>query len=162
MKLKKALINVLSAICVVLFIVITIIGTYQVFSRYALNRPSAWSEELLTYGFAWMTFIAIALVFGKRDHMKLSFVIEKFSGQKRKNIEIINEIIVLIFSTLVFIYGGLTICKLTILQITPALQLKMGLIYSIIPITGILIDIFSILNIQEIKNTDYEKLSEEA
>lgn len=154
-RFKELLIKILGYICVALFIMITIVGTYQVAARYLFTNPKAWTEELLTYGFTWMSLFATVLVFGKRDHMRFTFFVEKAIGSKRKNIEIFNEILIMLFATIILIFGGFTICKLTMSQVTPALQFKMGLVYSIIPISGIIIDIFSIANIQEIKNTNY-------
>ena len=51
----------------------TVIGTYQIVTRYFFNKPSTVSEELLTYSFTWMALLASAYVFGKRDHMRMGF-----------------------------------------------------------------------------------------
>lgn len=160
-RFKEILIKILGYICVVLFIMMTVVGTYQVAARYLFTNPKAWTEELLTYGFTWMALFATVLVFGKREHMRFTFFVEKLEGGKRRNIEIINELLIMVFATVILIFGGFTICRLTMSQVTPALQFKMGLVYSIIPISGIIIDIFSIINIQEIKNTNYTKISKE-
>lgn len=69
------------------FSLITIIGTWQVVTRYLFNKPSAWTEEILTYGFVWMAMLASAYVFGSREHMRLTFVIDKFDDKKRKNMK---------------------------------------------------------------------------
>lgn len=45
------------------------------------------------------------------------------------------------------IYGGFTIVQLTMTQSTASLGIPMGVIYTIIPISGILIVIYSVLNI---------------
>ena len=38
------------------------------------DSPSTVSEELLTYSFTWMALLSSALVFGKRDHMRMGFL----------------------------------------------------------------------------------------
>lgn len=96
--IKKLLMKVLSTLCIVIFILITAIGTWQVITRYVLNNPSAWSEEILTYGFVWMAMLASAYVFGNRKHMRLTFLIEKLSLSKRKKFEIITEILNIVFN----------------------------------------------------------------
>ena len=45
------------------------------------------------------------------------------------------------------LYGGISIMKLTMTQITASLGVSMGLIYTIIPLSGILIVIYGIMNI---------------
>lgn len=151
-KINEIVQKILSGICVVVFIFITIIGIWQVASRFIFNNPAAWTEETMTYGFTWFSLLAAALVASKREHMRLTFVIDKFSPKAKVIIEVINELAMMLFVSSVFIYGGTSIMKLTMGQITPALQLPMGLFYTILPITGILIDIFCITNIINIVN----------
>lgn len=147
---KKSLERAIGAICVILFVLITIIGVWQVASRFVFNNPAAWTEETLTYGFTWLALISFALVTSKREHMRLTFVIEKFSQSTRIVIEVLTEIALLIFSTAVFIYGGIAIMKLTMIQVTPALQAPMGVFYGALPVTGVLMDLLCILNIAEL------------
>ena len=45
------------------------------------------------------------------------------------------------------VYGGISIMKLTMTQITASLGVSMGLIYTIIPLSGTLIVIYGIMNI---------------
>ena len=49
--LRQILDKVLITICVVLFIEMTIVGTYQIVTRYFFNSPSTISEEIVTYSF---------------------------------------------------------------------------------------------------------------
>lgn len=147
--------KILSVICVVLFILMTIIGVWQVASRFVFNNPAAWTEETLTYSFTALCLFAAALVFSKREHMRLTFIIDKFPENIKKVLEILTEITIIVFSTSIFIYGGLSISKLTMTQITPALQLAMGTLYYMLPVTGVLIDIFCINNIINIATGKY-------
>lgn len=161
-KIRDTLIKIVEKICVFLFVLITLVGLYQVISRYFLNDPKAWSEEVLSNGFAWMALLASALVFGKRDHMRLTFIIDKFSLKNKKMIEIINEIIIFVFSLVIFVIGGMAIFNLTKAQITPALQWSTGVFYLAITISGILTCIFSMANIIEIYNAkELKDLGEE-
>ena len=79
-KLKNILTKILEVICVIMFAFITIVGTYQIVTRYVFNAPSTVSEELLTYSFTWLALLAAALVFAKREHMRMGFLADKFSG----------------------------------------------------------------------------------
>lgn len=147
--LKNALNKVLEVICIVLFAFITIVGTYQIVTRYVFNAPSTISEELLTFSFTWMAFLAAALVFGKREHMRMEFIAEKFKGKSGIILSIISEILVLVFSLLVLVYGGTAITKLTTLQVTASLGVPMSYIYAIVPVSGVLILIYNIINISQ-------------
>ena len=65
--LKKYMDKVIMGICVVLFIFMLIMGSYQIISRYILKDPSTISEELVTYSFTWMSMFAGAYVLEKEN-----------------------------------------------------------------------------------------------
>ena len=94
-----------------------------------------------------MALLSTALVFGKRDHMRMGFLADKVTGQKKKVLEIGIELLIILFALIVMVYGGISIMKLTMTQITASLGVSMGLIYTIIPLSGILIVIYGIMNI---------------
>ena len=75
---RSVLNKVLGGINVFLFAFMVVIGTYQISVRYLFNKPSTVSEELMTYSFSWMALFAAAYVFGKREHMRMGFLVDKF------------------------------------------------------------------------------------
>ena len=94
--LRNALDKIIIGICVILFMFMTVVGTYQITSRYVLKDPSTISEELISYSFAWMSMFAASYVFGKRDHMRMVFFVERYSKKVQLNIAILSEIVVLL------------------------------------------------------------------
>lgn len=159
-KLKKCIIAALEVICAGMFVFITVVGTYQIVTRYVFNSPSTVSEELLTYSFTWLALLAAALVFGKREHMRMGFFADKLSPKPLKFVYVLSELLVILFAVLVMIYGGVSITRLTMTQITASLGLPMSAIYIIVPICGVLISILSVINIYEIiKDKDLRPLS---
>jgi hypothetical protein len=147
--IKNFITRALEIICIILFVFITIIGTYQIVTRYIFNSPSTKSEELLTYSFTWLALLAASLVFGKRDHMRMGYFAGKFSIKAQKAFGIISEILILLFSAIVLVYGGISITKLTSTQITASLGVPMSYIYIILPISGIITIFYNIINIIE-------------
>lgn len=145
--LRKGVNLVLSYITSIVFAFMVCIGTYQIVTRYFFNRPSTVSEELLTYSFTWMALLASALVFGKRDHMRMGFIADHVTGMPRKILETAIELLTMLMIVSIMIYGGFSIMKLTMTQKTASLGIPMGTIYAIIPIAGILIFFYGILNI---------------
>ena len=63
-KIRAAIMKILGVVITLLFILMTLVGTYQIVTRYFFNRPSTISEELLTYSFTWMSLLASAYVSG--------------------------------------------------------------------------------------------------
>lgn len=148
--IRKGLNGIVSTICVILFAFMVIVGTYQIITRFIFNNPSTISEELLTYTFAWMAMFSSAYVFGKRDHMRMTFVVDKLPKQQRRILEIVIELLVIAFAVIVLIYGGFTIMGLTMTQKTASLGVMMGVIYAVVPICGILIALYGVLNLADL------------
>ena len=104
---------------------------------------------------------ATAYVFGKRDHMKMTFVVDKLSPEKRKILDIVIEVLIIVFAAAVLIYGGFTIMDLTMTQKTASLGVSMGVIYSVMPVSGILIAVYGVLNIADMCAGNYIQKTEE-
>ena len=120
-KVKAGIMQVLGFVIIALFAFMTLIGTYQIVTRYFFNRPSTVSEELLTYAFTWMALLASAYVFGKRDHMRMGFLADKLTGAPRKYLEITIDLLTFLLAAVVMVYGGISITKLTMIQKTASL-----------------------------------------
>ena len=154
-KFRHGLDTVLSWVCALLFAAMVVVCTYQIVTRYFFGRPSTVSEELLTYSFTWMALLSSALVFGKRDHMRMGFLADKITGTPRKVLEIISECLVLLLAAVVMLYGGVSIMKLTMTQVTASL----GTVYTVLPLSGALIVVYSVLNIIDLATDSVEEHS---
>ena len=141
---------------------LTLLVIWQVFTRYILNHPSTWSEELAAYMFAWVTVFGAAYVFGKREHMNIPVVVERFSPINQNSLQILAETLNLIFALTVMVYWGYEITKLTMGQMSSSLSLPMGYFYLCIPISGIFIALYSVLNIKDILDERKNIVEEEA
>lgn len=148
--LRNFLDKVIIGICVILFAFMTVVGTYQILTRYVFKAPSTVSEELISYSFAWMSMFAASYIFGKRDHMRMVFFVEKYNKKTQTSIGILSEIVILVFAVLVLIWGGISITSLTMTQTTPALRISMGYVYSVIPTCGFITAVYSLLNISDL------------
>ena len=139
--LRKGIDLILSFASAVIFGAMVVIGTYQIVTRFVFNSPSTVSEELLTYSFTWMALLATAYVFGKRDHMRMGFLADKFNQKTQKLLSIVSELLIMLLAGAVMVYGGFNIVQLGI---------PMGVVYIIIPVSGILIVVYSVLNIADL------------
>lgn len=148
--IRKGMDLVLSFASALIFGAMVIIGTYQIVTRFVFNSPSTVSEELLTYSFTWMALLATAYVFGKRDHMRMGFLADKFSAKVQKALSVGAEVLIMLLAGAVMVYGGFTIVQLTMTQSTASLGIPMGVVYIILPVSGVLIVFYSILNIADL------------
>lgn len=146
LKFKNGCLTILSWICSFIFAFMTLLGFYQIVTRYIFNSPSTISEELLTYSFTWLALFSATRVFGLRDHMRMSFFADKYLHRFSKGLSVFSEVLVFLFSLVILLFGGISITKLTLSQSTASLGVSMGTIYVVLPICGVLICLFSIIN----------------
>lgn len=151
---KKAMDKILEIFCIVIFSAMVIATTYQVVVRYVFNRPSAYSETITRYLFVWLILYSAAYVFGKKEHIYIGAVKHKFKGNAQKTLDIIIELIIILFSSLVLVYGGLKVSSMNMLQLDSILGIPTGWVYSCIPISGIITIFYSIYNIINSKNIE--------
>ena len=160
-KLRNAINTILGWACVFVFAVMVVVGTYQIVVRYFFNNPSTVSEELLTYSFAWLSLLSAAYIFGKREHMRMGFLADKIKGGTKKGLEIVIEAVAVIFAVVVMVYGGFNIMGLTMAQTTASLPVTMGVVYTVLPLSGIVIAIYGVLNIIDLAHGKGLTLDEE-
>ena len=140
--IRNVMNKVIRIVCILLFAFMVIIGTYQILVRYIFNNPSTVSEELLTYSFTWMSLFAAAY-----EHMRMGFLADKLNKKKLTILNAIIEIIIIAFALIVMVYGGISITSLSMTQKTASLGIPMGYVYIVIPITGVVIAVYGVLNV---------------
>ena len=154
-KIKKVLDKVLMTVCVVVFIVMVLLTTYQVGMRYLFKSPSSISETLTRYLFVWLVILSATFVFGQRDHICITFVKDKFTGIAKKILDLAINVITIVFSLLIMVYGGAVITQMNMLQYDSILKIPTGIIYSVIPVCGVLIIFYSVLSIiDDVRNKE--------
>ncbi|MDO5388786.1 MAG: TRAP transporter small permease [Clostridia bacterium] len=153
--IKNILDKIASVSCVVVFIAMVLLVTYQVIARYFFQSPSSVTEALTRYAFVWLIIISATYIFGQREHININVVKDKLPFGAQKVVNILIECVTIVFALLVMVYGGFVISKMNMLQFDSILGIPTGTIYSIIPICGVVIVFYSIYNIAlEIKNKD--------
>ena len=147
--LLNTVLNILAGLSLTVMVVLT---TYQVITRYVFNAPSTWSEELVGYLFAWSTMFGAAIVSGERGHMNIPILVDKFNPPMRKVLHIFSEVIALLFSASILVLGGFQVSSLAMGQMTSSLGVAIGVFYWVMPLCGIVMVVYSALNIIGIAN----------
>ena len=69
--LRNVLNKVLNVLAGVSLIAMVLLTCWQVFTRYILQNPSSWSEELVSYLFAWASLFGASLITGERGQSRI-------------------------------------------------------------------------------------------
>ena len=151
-KLRKALNGVLNVLAGGSMAVMAILTTYQVVARYIFNSPSTWSEELVGYLFGWSTMLGATIVSGERGHMNIPILVDRFQPGMRKAFHIRREVVAFVFSATILVFGGWQVSNLAMGQQTSSLGVAVGVFYWVMPLCGVVILLYSVLNIIGIAN----------
>ena len=162
-QLRSLLDKVLNVLSGASFLLMVALTCWQVFTRYVLQNPSSWSEELVAYLFAWMALLGASAVVGERGHMNIPIVVDMMKPGMKKALHIFAELVGLGFAAVILVYGGVQITSLAMGQMTSSLGVAIGVFYVVLPISGVLNCIYSVLNIVDlIKGTSVQAVDETA
>ena len=164
MKAESAFQRVVDAIlrwiCIVLFALLVILVVYQVIIR-SFGGGNAWTEAMARIIFIWQGIIGAAYVIGENDDVAIDFLVRKFPAAVVKFFEVLAHSIVGFFAVWVMIMGGWRLADSAFDQTVELLPFSQGQIYLILPVTGILIAIYCILNIIKAVTSEVKIVAEE-
>ncbi|MBS9431918.1 TRAP transporter small permease [Photorhabdus hainanensis] len=126
--------------------------TWQVVSRYVFGTPSTVTDELARYLFMWVAMIGAAYTTGQHRHLAIDLLTMKLKGIGKNSVGLVIQAAIALFVSIVLVYGGsiLVISTLKTGQITPALGLPMGYVYLCLPISGVLMICYVLVDIVEL------------
>lgn len=148
--MKQVLDKILAGFLVSLMVVMVSSVLWQVFSRYVLQSPSSYTEELARYLLIWIGVLGAAYASGQQDHLSVNLLEQKLNDKNRLRLKIFINILIIIFSVLVLIIGGgnLVLVNLELGQSSAALEVPLYLVYTVIPFSGMLIVLYKINEIR--------------
>ena len=120
-----------------------VIVAVQVFFRYVLNHSLFWSEELARYLLVWLTFLGASVAYRRRAHPGIDFFYIKMPPTIKTTARFLVHLTSLILFGVMIFYGYRFTYFLR-LQITPALHLPKWIIFSIIPISGLILTVHAL------------------
>ena len=156
--LRTVLTRLLNILAGASFLVMVVLTCWQVFTRYILGNPSSWSEELVSYMFAWMSLLGASIVTSERGHMNIPILVELAGPGLQKVLNCLGEMIAFLFSLVILTFGGVQIAQLAMGQMTSSLGVPIGVFYVVLPLCGVLNMLFTLLNVVEIISGKKEAL----
>ncbi|OXS53612.1 hypothetical protein B1B00_21800 [Bacillus sp. DSM 27956] len=121
----------------------------QVVLRYVFSSGMVWVEELDRYLFVWLMFLGIAMGVYKQRHIAITAVADRLKGWA-KGIQILVHIITGSFFA-VLCWQGIQFVQVNMTGTAAVLPINLGIIYSIIPVSGFIALIFVLVLIASSK-----------
>lgn len=147
--MKKALDKILGSVLVFLMASIVIAVLWQVFSRYVLQSASSFTEEIARYLLIWIGILGAAYASGQQDHLAINILPPKLNEKNRIKLRIGINILVILFAILAMIIGGgnLVYVNFELGQSSAALAIPLGYVYMVLPISGVLIIVYKVIEL---------------
>lgn len=114
---------------------------WGVFTRYAMGSQSSWTDELARFLLIWVGILGAGYASGKNLHIAIDLLPNYLNKKNKRRLEIFIAAIVVLFVASVFVIGGIryTYISFALGQSSPALNVPMGIVYAVFPISGICI-----------------------
>lgn len=121
-----------------LMLVATVIAVVQVAARYIFNNSLYWSEELILYSLIAMSFLSASMGVRYAAHISVEALYAFVSVRVARILHIVATILGLLFAISLIWYGTrLSLATIQMNQLSSAMRVPVGLIYCIIPISGL-------------------------
>jgi len=127
----------------VLVVALAVVVFLQVFNRFILKTPLAWSEDLAMLLFQWVAFLGAAVGVKRMRHFGIEMAVKRMSEKARRWVEILTPFIIGIVAVAMII-EGYGLIELNYRRIYSSMDLSYTWAYLPIPISGVLMIIFLI------------------
>jgi TRAP-type C4-dicarboxylate transport system permease small subunit len=150
-KIRKYIDKFLALVLIITMTVLVLDVVWQVLARYVVKSPSSFTDELARFLLIWVGLLGSAYALGKKKHLAIDLLPSKLSGKPKKALNTFISILVIAFAALVLVVGGIRLVYITfsLNQISPALGIPMAYVYMVLPLSGLLMIIYGILEILE-------------
>ncbi len=130
--------------------IMTVDVLWGVFTRYIVGNQASWTEELARFLLIWIGMLGAAFAAGLQMHLAIDLLPQRLAGPSKSRLLVIIDIIVILFVLAVMVIGGSRYVYLSLKlgQISPAMQIPMGYIYLVMPISGLLIIWYKFVHMQ--------------
>lgn len=150
MNLRAHIDRILEVFLVIIMSLLVVDVVWQVASRYVFSNPSSFTDELAGFLLIWVGMAGAAYVKGKNEHLAIDILHTKISLLKRTKLLIFINFLIVVFCLTIMVLGGiwLVYTRFVLGQISAAMQIPIGYVYMIVPISGLLMSYYAIDDIR--------------
>jgi len=145
--MRNILVKFLEYFLIAAFTVLVLDVLWGVFSRYILGHQSQWTEQLAVNLIIWVSLLGATLTYEEKGHLGVDYFVGKLHPEAQRYAAVFVELVVLFFAAYGLCYGGWYLVSTTLQdgQVNQMLwDIKVGYIYSVVPISGAFFILFGI------------------
>ncbi|NJM93366.1 MAG: TRAP transporter small permease [Cytophagales bacterium] len=143
--MKQKIDLALKWLLIVLMAVLTLDVVWQVCSRYLLQNPSEYTDELARFLMIWVGLLGASYVTGQRQHLAIDILPNRLTGIRAQRLDYFIQICIILFAA-VMVIGGLRLMYITLKlgQNSSSLGVPLGLVYSVVPLSALLMIYYAV------------------
>jgi TRAP-type C4-dicarboxylate transport system permease small subunit len=156
MKFQYKLNKVLELFLVILMSVLVLDVLWQVISRYILSSPSSFTDELAGFLLIWVGVLGAAYVAGRKEHLAIDILVQKSPPARQRLLLHIIYSLIFLFALSVMVTGGsvLMYTRFALQVKSAALELPLGYVYVVLPISGLIIMYYEVVHILQLRRSE--------
>ncbi len=135
--------HLVEAACALVSVALAVTVFIQVFNRFVLQAPLAWSEDLAMLLFQWMVFLGAALGVKRMRHFGIELVVRQLPTRARRALAQVVPLIIGVVA-LIMVSQGLTLLRFNMTRMYGTMNLSYTWAYLPIPVSGGLILLYLI------------------
>jgi TRAP-type C4-dicarboxylate transport system permease small subunit len=135
-KLYAAFLKAVETFTALLAVAMFLVVIVGVFFRYVLDSSLSWYDEFAEFILVWLTMYGSVVALARGTHIGFEAIVERFPAKLRRATEIFSTLCILAFSGVLLVSGWILIRAMTTETCCSIPAIKMGWIYSVMPITG--------------------------
>ncbi|MDO5980181.1 TRAP transporter small permease [Flavivirga spongiicola] len=149
MEVRRKVDRILGMILSTIMAVMVVNVLWQVFTRFVVGTPSSFTDEFARYLMIWVGVLGAAYISGRRMHVAIDLLPTRLNKEGQTKLKTFVNWIIIVFCFTALVIGGLRLVYITFIlgQYSPALQIPLAIVYSVIPISGMLIIYYKLSDI---------------
>jgi TRAP-type C4-dicarboxylate transport system permease small subunit len=120
-------------VCYTFLVLLVVTTSLQVFTRYVLNMPFTWTEEVARMLFTWIVFLGAALIVKRSSHISIDIVVKALPPGPRRWLRVVSHLITLVIVVTLAV-KGVQLLQITGASASPALNIPWVYIYAAFPL----------------------------
>lgn len=150
-KVADQFVSILEKIAVVLttlFAILLMVAlVWQVFSRFVIDVPAIWTEEVGRYSFINMVLLGAAVGVKRNSHFGVTFLPDSLHGRSKDYyMRFCVNLLILACAAFMFYYGAIFTWNFGFTRVSPTFLTPMAYAFGILPVSGAFMICFALHN----------------
>jgi len=120
----------------------------QVFTRYVLNDPTAWTEEACRYLYVYIVFLGASAAIADRSHVSVNVVTQMMPPAVQLVVALAVDVLVVGFLAVLAWYGYQATLRNVDIPLA-VLQIPYAWVYAIVPLTAVTMIVRTVMRMRE-------------